>query len=299
MSVVIFSFTSPIKKADGKSLSVTEKQLEVINLGTLHLLLAEDNKVNLFITEAMLRDWGFKVDIAMNGEEAVELARNNNYDLILMDIQMPVKNGLEATREIRLFKDQRKAGIPIIAITANTGKQAHRQFLTEGMNDWVIKPFKEETLYKRIARHIRGKDRLSDTMRKRKFPTRKKPVYGVQPLYDLSMLKKDSPENKAFILRMLTIFIESIPAIVDKMLVHFENAEMDAVSTLAHKIKPTLDSAGIVSLKEAIRNIEGYRDKRRTKDQMETDLKLLKEIIDKVAILFKYEIENLSTDAKN
>ncbi|MBL0095758.1 MAG: PAS domain-containing protein [Bacteroidetes bacterium] len=294
-----FQFYITYKKADGKSLSVTEKQLEVINLGTLHLLLAEDNKVNLFITEAMLRDWGFKVDIAMNGEEAVELARNNNYDLILMDIQMPVKNGLEATREIRQFKDQRKAGIPIIAITANTGKQAHRQFLTEGMNDWVIKPFKEETLYKRIARHIRGKDRLSDTMRKRKFPIRKKPVYGVQPLYDLSMLKKDSPENKAFILRMLTIFIESIPAIVDKMLVHFENAEMDAVSTLAHKIKPTLDSAGIVSLKEAIRNIEGYRDKRRSKDQLEADLKLLKEIIDKVAILFKYEIENLSTDAKN
>lgn len=291
-----FQFYITYKKTGVQQLPNPEKQLEVVNLGTLQILLAEDNKVNLFITEAMLRDWGFKVDVALNGAEAVELARENNYDLILMDIQMPVKNGLEATREIRQFKDARKAGIPIIAITANTGKQAHRQFLTEGMNDWLIKPFKEETLYKRIARHIRGKSWLSDSMKKRKFPVRKKPIYNVQPLYDLSMLKKDSPENKAFIVRMLTLFIDTIPSAVDKMVMHFENAEMDAVSNLAHKIKPTLDSAGIVSLKEAIRNIEGYRDKKRTKDQLKSDLVLLNEIIEKVAELFRYEIEKLKED---
>ncbi len=293
-----FQFYIPYKKAPRQELSV-DKSMEVMDLGTLNILLAEDNKVNLFITEAMLRDWGFNVDIALNGTEAVDLAAKNEYDLILMDIQMPLMNGLEATRTIRQFEDHRKSGIPIIAITANTGKQAHKQFLTEGMNDWVIKPFKEETLYKKIARHIRGKNILSDSMRRRKFPVRKKPLHEQPPLFDLSMLKKDSPENTAFLLRMLTIFIESIPAIVEKMIVHFENSEMDAVSTLAHKIKPTIDSAGINSLKEVIRNIEGYRDKRRGKNQLEDDLKTLKEVIEQVTAGFRAEIDKLKGEGAN
>ncbi len=289
-----FQFYIPYRKAVVKSSIEKEKQIDLMPLGVLHVLLVEDNKVNLFITEAMLRDWGFKVDVALNGEEALELIRSNLYDLILMDIQMPVMNGLEATKQIRQLPDTRKAAIPIIALTANTGKQAHKQFLTEGMNDWVIKPFNEETLFKKIARHVVGKNWLSQKMRKRKFPTRKKPVYEVQPLYDLSMLRKDAPDNVVFIRKMLTIFIESIPPIVDKMEEHFDNAEMDTVSTLAHKIKPTIDSAGISSLKEVIRNIEGYREKRRTRVQLQDDLRLLKEIIHKVTEQFKLEIEKIT-----
>lgn len=288
-----FNFFIPYRKARTETLGTSDKALPVLDLGLLHILLAEDNKVNLFITEAMLRDWGFKVDVAFNGVEAVELMKANSYDLVLMDIQMPEMNGLEATKKIRQLKDARKSAVPILAITANTSKQAHKQFLAEGMNDWVIKPFKEETLYKKIARHIRGKNWISGAMQQRKFPVRKKPVHDVLPLYDLSMLKKDSPENSVFLKRMLTIFIESIPAIVDKMLVHFDRTEMDTVSTLAHKIKPTIDSAGIVSLKETIRNIEGYREKKRSKDQLETDLLFLKESIDKVSLLFEEEIQKL------
>lgn len=290
-----FNFFITYRKANGNGEQGAAGQFESMNLGSLKILLAEDNKVNLFITEAMLIDWGFKVDVAMNGQEAVNLARENNYDLILMDIQMPVMDGLEATKQIRKLKSKKKAAIPIIALTANTGRQAHKQFMAEGMNDWLVKPFKEESLYKKIAMHIKEKDWLSDSMRKRKFPVRKKPIVSSDVLlYDLSGLTKDAPGNISFLKRMLTIFIETIPSIVEKMFLHFNAGELEDLSALAHKIKPTLDGAGIHSLKETIRNIEGVADKRRTKEMIEADLLFLKRVIDQVTVKFKEEIEQLN-----
>jgi CheY-like chemotaxis protein len=215
--------------------------------------------------------------------------------MVLMDIQMPEMNGVEATRVIRKMVNPLKAGVPIIAITANTSRQAHKQFIAEGMNDWVIKPFKDETLYKKIALHIKDKDRLGSNISKRKFPQRKRPVVMSEALYDLSSLKRDQPENKAFIRRMLTIFVESIPPIVDRMQLHFEKGEMEAVSTLAHKIKPTLDGVAIHSLKDVIRNIEGYRDKKRTSEQLREDLDILQRVITEVVKMFEVAIDSLDS----
>ena len=285
-----FHFTIPYEKAKQETLVPSGDPLEPLDTGSVKILLVEDNKVNLFITEAMLHDWGFKVDVAMNGLEAVELCRVNDYNLVLMDIQMPEMNGLEATKTIRRIPDRKKSSVPIIAITANTSRTAHKQFLTEGMNDWVVKPFKEEALYRKIAQHISGKSLSPETMKRRKFPQRKSPVVVQDKLYDLSGLRRDDPSNPAFLRKMLTIFIETIPGIVDTMQLHFEKGEMEAVSTLAHKIKPTLDGAGIHVLKEVIRNIEGYRDKRRNSDQLKSDLDQLKQVISEVTEEFRKEI---------
>lgn len=290
-----FHFFIPYQKATNVPEKKKSEEYEEMNLGSLKILLVEDNKVNLFITEAMLNDWGFKVDVAGNGLEAIQQLEKNDYDMVLMDIQMPEMNGLEATRVIRKMVNPLKAGVPIIAITANTSRQAHKQFIAEGMNDWVIKPFKDETLYKKIALHIKDKDRLGSNISKRKFPQRKRPVVMSEALYDLSSLKRDQPENKAFIRRMLTIFVESIPPIVDRMQLHFEKGEMEAVSTLAHKIKPTLDGVAIHSLKDVIRNIEGYRDKKRTSEQLREDLNILQRVITEVVKMFEVEIDSLDS----
>ncbi|MFN8153838.1 MAG: PAS domain-containing protein [Bacteroidia bacterium] len=288
-----FHFTIPYVKAKPESAQQTGNQLEPMDVGAVKILLVEDNKVNLFITEALLHDWGFKVDVAMNGLEAVEQCRKNDYNLVLMDIQMPEMNGIDATKAIRRIPDRKKSSVPIIAITANTSRTAHKQFLTEGMNDWVVKPFKDEALYKKIAQHISSKSFNAEAIKQRKFPQRKKPLHEISRLYDLSNLRRDDPGNPAFLKRMLTIFIDTIPGIVDTMQQHFEQGEMDAVCTLAHKIKPTLDGAGIHGLKDVIRNIEGYRDKRRTSDQLREDLDQLKRVITEVTEEFKAEIAKL------
>ncbi|MFN0188951.1 MAG: PAS domain-containing protein, partial [Bacteroidia bacterium] len=268
--------------------------IELQDLGTLNILLAEDNKVNVFITESMLTDWGFHVDVAGNGEEVLQLMEKNNYDLVLMDIQMPIMDGMETTKKIRELRDPAKSRVPVIALTANTGRQAHKQFMSLGMNDWVVKPFKEETLYRKLAMHIRGKDWLSESMKKRKFPVRKKPnVLANELLYDLSSLKSDHPSNKAFLIKMLSLFIETIPVSVENMILFFEKNQLDQVSKVAHKIKPSIEGAGILVLKECIRNVEDFSEKKRSPVQLKADLALIQKVIGEVVVAFDMEIKKL------
>jgi len=116
----------------------------------LHVLVVEDNKINQVITKKMLTKKEITCDIANNGNEAIDLAKNNTYDAILMDIHMPGISGEEATRQIRKF-DQR---IPIIALTAISLDDSLDSFYEAGCNDVVTKPFKPEVFYQKIGENI-------------------------------------------------------------------------------------------------------------------------------------------------
>lgn len=113
----------------------------------LKILLVEDHKLNQIATKKVLTQWSdlVTVDIAENGYIAVEKYREHGYDLILMDIQMPVMDGMDATRRIRETSD-----VPIIALTANSTKQEQERCFATGMNDYLSKPFKPEDLKAKI-----------------------------------------------------------------------------------------------------------------------------------------------------
>jgi signal transduction histidine kinase len=119
----------------------------------MHILLAEDNIINQKVALANLQRFGHTVDVAKNGLEAVDLARKNKYDLILMDIQMPEMDGYEATTIIR--EDEKQAGttshIPIIAMTANTFEGDRERCIAIGMDDFVSKPFRINDLLKALS----------------------------------------------------------------------------------------------------------------------------------------------------
>lgn len=119
----------------------------------LHLLIVEDNKINQVITKKMLTKKEITSDIANNGMEAVELARTNKYDAILMDIHMPGISGEEATIQIREFD----SNIPIIALTAISLDDSLESFYAAGCNDVVTKPFKPEVFYQKIGENIFNK----------------------------------------------------------------------------------------------------------------------------------------------
>ncbi len=119
----------------------------------LRILLAEDNKINQKVAKKMLEKMGHGVIIVNNGKEALEVFQNNEFDLILMDGQMPVMDGLEATRAIREKEENSNIGrIPIIAVTANAMKGDREQFLAAGMDDYISKPIKGSMLEKVIER---------------------------------------------------------------------------------------------------------------------------------------------------
>ncbi len=128
--------------------STTLVSLQETSLRVHHgqrILVAEDNPVNQEVARELLEDLGLRVDIADNGEAAVAMVRDNAYDLILMDMQMPVMDGIEATRTIRALPGQSLQ--PIVAMTANAFEEDRMACLNAGMNDHVAKPVNPETLF--------------------------------------------------------------------------------------------------------------------------------------------------------
>ena len=121
------------------------------------ILLVEDNELNSEIAVELLNAYGFVVDTAENGAEAVEKVKNStpgNYDLVLMDVQMPVMNGYEATKQIRALNDPALAGITILAMTANAFDEDRKKALECGMNGFLSKPIVIEELIGTLQKNI-------------------------------------------------------------------------------------------------------------------------------------------------
>jgi len=122
------------------------------------VLIVDDTPINLKLCEYVLIKYGFTVRPSTNGVDAVELVKNSkpgDIDLILMDIQMPVMDGLEATRRIRALSDPELANIPIIAMTANAFAQDIQATMDAGMNAHVPKPFLQEDLLYKINQNLK------------------------------------------------------------------------------------------------------------------------------------------------
>jgi len=125
--------------------------------GITHVLLAEDSEYNILLIRAYLKDSGIDLDVAENGKIAVEKVISHRPDLILMDLQMPVMDGLEATRAIRQAEGRTGSRpIPILALTADAGQEAVSRSLFAGCSEHLSKPIKRTTLLEAIARHVHG-----------------------------------------------------------------------------------------------------------------------------------------------
>jgi CheY-like chemotaxis protein len=121
----------------------------------IKLLMAEDNRTNQLVVTRMLKDAGFDITIAANGAEAVECYRNTLPDIVLMDMMMPVMDGVEATLKIREieFKLQQR-NCPIIALTANALESHREKCLAAGMDDFISKPIKKKALIRAINKWV-------------------------------------------------------------------------------------------------------------------------------------------------
>lgn len=148
---------------DGEVMVTRHVLSEVKQYQLARILVVEDNKVNQAVVVAMLKKMGLRADVAANGQEALEVLAQREYDLILMDMQMPVMDGLEATRQIRL-RENGKHHIPVIAMTANVMPEDQASCLAAGMDDFVAKPIHPELFQQSLNRWLVTSPSGSDSL---------------------------------------------------------------------------------------------------------------------------------------
>ncbi|SFD99201.1 GAF domain-containing hybrid sensor histidine kinase/response regulator [Flavobacterium phragmitis] len=149
-----FYFTVAYKKP--AKIKETPKILPVNDLGRLKILLLEDNRLNQKLAQNVIEGFGFEIDTAENGDQGIELLSENRYDLVLMDLQMPVRDGYQTTRYIR---GELKNEIPIIAMTAHSLAGEQHRCLNAGMDGYVPKPFKQHELLEAIKQALKKERR--------------------------------------------------------------------------------------------------------------------------------------------
>lgn len=208
----------------------------------LKVLLVEDNDINRLYAKSILETWKCKTDIAENGLIAIEKLKSNLYDAILMDVQMPVMDGYEATKAIRTM-DHPMNSTPIVALTANATKSDIKKCLAAGMNDYVAKPFTPDDLYQKLKKLkiVPGTHSANEEKEK---------------LFDLKYLQTVSGGNREFICEMVQTFVQSVPALLNDMEDAMNHSEWTKLSRIAHQLRPSLTLMGIYQLKDSVIQIE-------------------------------------------
>lgn len=229
-----FFFTLSYKKTNFEEKEV--KTVSKNDLGNLKILLCEDNVLNQKLAKSVINNFGFDLDIAQNGEEGIELLSQKKYDLVLMDLQMPVKDGYQTTEYIR---NEMNSNIPIIAMTAHSLVGEQERCYKVGMNGYVPKPFKQSVLLKAI-KTVMSPDAHSHHKR----------------IIDMSFLDEMSGGDPEFMKDMIGLFIEKIPAQSAQLEEAFKNTDYDNVKKLAHNMKSSMDIFMLQDLSNCLSIIE-------------------------------------------
>lgn len=238
------------------------------SLKGMNILLVEDNDINRLYANSILKNWECKVEMAENGYVAVEKIKDMRFDIVLMDVQMPVMDGFEATKAIRLG-DAPGNTIPIIALTANATRKDIEKCLAAGMNDCIPKPFTPEDLFRMLFKY----STFVKSGRTITPPVMPEPIEEAPEApddfenIDLSYLKKVSGGNEEFIKDMVNTFIDTLPKSVEEIQGALNSGEWDALARAVHKIKPSLTMVGLSRTREIGALIE-----ENAKEQKQLDL---------------------------
>ncbi|WP_374267191.1 PAS domain S-box protein [Zoogloea sp.] len=244
-----FWFTARLRKRPGLVLpalapdpAAEALQVDPRRLRGAHVLLVEDNLLNQEVALDMLANLGLVIDHAANGQEAVDLAGVADYDLILMDMQMPVMDGLEATRRIRHLPGRGKT--PILAMTANAFEEDQEACFAAGMNDFIAKPVEPEALHRMLFKWLGGEGR---------GPLKAPPpdaapdwesvlgtVDGLDTERGLRMVRGKWPTY----LRILRIFVEAHADVVEHLQAALAAGQLAEVERLAHSLKGSAGNVG-------------------------------------------------------
>jgi PAS domain S-box-containing protein len=215
-----------------------------------HLLLVEDNPVNQEMAAEILQNAGIRVDIANNGAEAISMVNRLSYDGVLMDCQMPVMDGFEAARRIRLLQPDGK--LPILAMTANAMVGDKEKCLAAGMNDHIAKPIEVEKLFLTLQKWITPARPLA-TLASSQQPT---PVIGCIAGLSVDAALHRLGNNQALFHKLLLRFCQTQQDLVPQLNGYLENCQQDDAVRLVHTFKGLAGNIGAKALSQLATELE-------------------------------------------
>ncbi len=213
------------------------------------VLLVEDNPINLEVAAEILRGFGCRVDTAVNGQEALDASADRRYDLVLMDCQMPVMDGCEATRAIRACAAEGADGaVPrttIVALTANALDTDRAACLAAGMDDFLTKPFSREMMADTVGRYLRRRD-----------PESAGGATDARAVLDPAIVEPLRTGRQELWRRLTVLFAEESARACTKIVAGLAAEDAAAVKAAAHSMKSAAANVGAMTLSDIYRRLE-------------------------------------------
>lgn len=249
---------SPVEK----EFSVKPRAQDAYRFKRSKVLLVEDNILNQELAVELLTRVGLDVDVANNGKEGLEALKKNSYVLVLMDLQMPIMDGFEATRLIRALPDAEKKDLPIIAMSAYALQGDKEKSLAAGLNAHVTKPIDPTELYKEIARWIPCEETVPVENAETENSASVSPkdpflsLFEKIPDLDVSLGLYRSAGNKAIYLKIIRRFVENFDGYVTEIQELIQNGDRENSVRMAHTLKGITGTIGCSALQAAFAKIE-------------------------------------------
>lgn len=251
-SVFSFDIQLPYKEK-GKGLRkrkdfVTQKKLKKLGKNKIHVLAAEDNAGNRTILEKILNTWNVTVDFAPDGLVAIEKIKNKEYNIVLMDIQMPEVDGYTAAKTIRKMSGSYFQNIPILALSAFTSADVQLKVSECGMNDYLSKPIKTEDLHRSLVKYA---GRIDESI-----STNKKDESNSDLAKTFPYIYQITDGNQEKVIDILETIIKTVPHELDKIRELNQIGKYEELAEKIHKIKPNLESLELIALVEMADKLE-------------------------------------------
>jgi CheY-like chemotaxis protein/HPt (histidine-containing phosphotransfer) domain-containing protein len=239
-----FAFTLSFRKTKESLSPEKDQNVSVETTGNDHgrILVAEDVTLNQLLMKTLLDDAGYEVDIASNGRIAVDKLRENTYNVVLMDLQMPVMNGYEATEEIR---NVLKLDVPIIALTADVTTADVEKCRAIGMNDYISKPVDEKVLYKKLAQYISDGSAAPKKEKKEKAGRA-----SSGNITNLDFLKQLTKNDSDMIAEMIRVYLNETPILLERMRKGLQEKQWEELRAAAHSLVPSFSTMGFSEVYE-------------------------------------------------